>query len=97
MTTIHGLGPIEGLIAFARFAAAPDEPRGPNDRIAASVVGVLHQVLLRDRIEVRYLSFVGRNAAAMRPKIVNAQFHLLGDDLEHQTRLRELGRVAESF
>ncbi|MGA1683423.1 MAG: ATPase, T2SS/T4P/T4SS family [Gemmobacter sp.] len=97
VTTIHGLGPIEGLMAFARFAAAPDEPRGPNDRIAASVVGVLHQVLLRDRIEVRYLSFVGRNAAAMRTKIVNAQFHLLGDDLEHQTRLRELGRVAESF
>jgi twitching motility protein PilT len=97
VATIHGAGPVEGLMALAKFAAAPDEPRGPDDRIAAAISGVLHQTLARDRPEVRYLSFAGRNAPAMRTKIINGQFHLLADDLEYQTRLRGLGRANESF
>ena len=54
-------------------------------------------VFVFDRPEVRYLSFAGRNAPAMRTKIINGQFHLLADDLEYQTRLRGLGRANESF
>jgi hypothetical protein len=97
VSTIHGSGPIEALMALSKFATAPDDVRGANDRIAAVVMGVLHQRLYQDRVETTYLSFAGRNAATMRTKIINGQFNLLADDLEYQTRLRHLGRASESL
>lgn len=97
LTTIHASGAVEALMALSRFAAGQSDPDSVNDRIAASIVGVLWQSLSNGRLEIQYLSFRGRNAPAMRTKISDGRFRLLREDLAYQTNLRNLGRVADSF
>lgn len=97
ITTIHGSGPIEALMAFSKFASPPTNPGAGNDQIASAILGVLHQSLTRRGLEATYLSFTGRNAAAMRNLLIMGQFHKLGDELEQQKRMRALGRPSEAI
>jgi hypothetical protein len=98
LTTIHASGPVEALMALSNFAAGPGmDPHAVNDRLAASIAGVIWQDLANGRLRVRYLSFRGRNVESMRTKVAEGRFRLLGDDLAFQTNLRDLGRYADSF
>lgn len=97
ITTIHASGPVEALMALSKFASGHGEPDAVNDRIAASILGVLWQSISNGRLEVQYLSFRGRNAASMRTKVSDGRFRLLREDLNYQTNLRNLGRISESF
>lgn len=97
LTTIHASGAVQALMALSKFGAGRSSPEAVNDRIAASILGVLWQSLNNGRLEIQYLSFRGRNAAAMRTKVSDGRFRLLHEDLAYQTNLRNLGRFAESF
>lgn len=98
LTTIHASGPVEALMALSNFAAGSStDAKAVNDRLAASVIGVVWQNLNRGKLKIRYLSFRGRNVEAMRTKIAEGRFRLLNEDLGFQTNLRELGRYGESF
>jgi hypothetical protein len=98
LTTIHASGPVEALMALSNFAAGTEiDAKGVNDRLAASVLGVMWQSLNRGKVKIRYLSFRGRNVESMRTKIADGKFRLLNDDLGFQSNLRELGRFGESF
>lgn len=97
LTTIHAAGAVEALMALSKFGAGRGGAEAVNDRIAACVLGVVWQSITKGRLEVQYLSFRGRNAAAMRTKISDGRFRLLREDLAFQTNLRNLGRFAESF
>ncbi|HBG99726.1 MAG: Flp pilus assembly complex ATPase component TadA [Rhodobacteraceae bacterium] len=98
LTTIHASGPVEALMALSNFAAGSNiDAKAVNDRLAASILGVVWQNLNRGKVKIRYLSFRGRNVESMRTKIADGKFRLLNDDLGFQTNLRDLGRFAESF
>ncbi|MCZ8295554.1 MAG: ATPase, T2SS/T4P/T4SS family [Rhodobacteraceae bacterium] len=97
ITTIHASGPVEALMALSRFASSNGEADSVNDRIAATILGVLWQSINNGRLEVQYLSFRGRNAASMRTKVSDGRFRLLREDLHYQSNLRNLGRISESF
>lgn len=97
LTTIHAAGAVEALMALSKFGAGRGGPEAVNDRIAACILGVMWQSLNKGRLEVQYLSFRGRNSAAMRTKISDGRYRLLREDLAFQTNLRNLGRFAESF
>jgi type IV secretory pathway ATPase VirB11/archaellum biosynthesis ATPase len=97
ITTIHASAPVEALMALSKFAAGASDPRSVNDRIAASIIGVIWQSLRGGIVDVQYLSFRGRNADSMRTKISEGRFRLLKEDLAYQANLRSLGRIEESF
>ena len=97
ITTIHASAPVEALMALAKFATGAGDPRSVNDRIAASIIGVIWQSLRGGIVDVQYLSFRGRNADSMRTKISEGRFRLLKEDLAYQANLRSLGRIEESF
>lgn len=97
ITTIHASAPVEALMALSKFATGAGDPRSVNDRIAASIIGVVWQSLRGGIVEVQYLSFRGRNADSMRTKISEGRFRLLKEDLSYQSNLRSLGRIEESF
>jgi twitching motility protein PilT len=97
ITTIHASAPVEALMALSKFATGVGDPRSVNDRIAASIIGVVWQSLRGGIVDVQYLSFRGRNADSMRTKISEGRFRLLKEDLVYQANLRSLGRIEESF
>ncbi len=97
LTTIHASAPVEALMALSKFAAGAGDARAVNDRIAASIIGVLWQSLRGGIVDIQYLSFRGRNADSMRTKISEGRFRLLKEDLAYQQNLRSLGRIEESF
>ena len=97
LTTIHASGPVEALMALSKFAAGSGSASAVNDRIAACISGVLWQTLAVGKLDIQYLSFRGRNAAAMRTKISEGRYRLLHEDLSYQSNLRSLGRIADSF
>ena len=97
ITTIHASAPVEALMALSKFATGQGDPQSVNDRIAASIIGVVWQSLRGGLVDVQYLSFRGRNAETMRTKISEGRFRLLKEDLAYQSNLRSLGRIGESF
>lgn len=97
ITTIHASAPAEALMALSKFATGASDPRSVNDRIAASIIGVIWQSLRGGIVDVQYLSFRGRYADSMRTKISDGRFRLLNEDLVYQANLRSLGRIEESF
>lgn len=97
ITTIHASAPVEALMALSKFATGAGDPRSVNDRIAASIIGVVWQSLRGGIVDVQYLSFRGRNEDSMRTKISEGRFRLLKEDLAYQANLRSLGRIEESF
>lgn len=97
ITTIHASAPVEALMALSKFATGAGDPRSVNDRIAASIIGVVWQSLRGGVVEIQYLSFRGRNQDNMRTKISEGRYRLLKEDLAYQQNLRSLGRIEESF
>ena len=97
ITTIHASAPVEALMALSKFATGQGDPQSVNDRIAASIIGVVWQSLRGGIVDLQYLSFRGRNADSMRTKISEGRFRLLREDLAYQSNLRSIGRIEESF
>ena len=97
ITTIHASSTVDALMALSKFAAQIDGTQTANDQIAASIMGVLWQQLHQGRLKTEYLSFRGRNGEAMRTKIAEAKFRLLREDQDYEAKLRELGRIEDSF